>query len=139
MSTRAERFRYRGHSLEELQDLSIDEVAQLLPARRRRNLMRAGFWTHRRKIVLEKLRRSAEAAKEGERIVVKTHERSFPVIPEVIGAFVAVHNGSVFTEFKIIPDMLGHTIGEFAPSTKIVRHGAPGIGATRSSLYVPLK
>ncbi len=133
------RFRYRGKSLEELSELSLDDVAKLLPSRRRRNLMRAQFWTHRRKLLLEKLRESAESARKGDKIIVKTHERSFPVIPEILGAHVAVYNGKEFLEFQVRPEMLGYTFAEFAPSIKVVRHGSPGIGATKSSLYVPLK
>ncbi len=62
-----------------------------------------------------------------------------PILPEMVGAVVAVYNGKEFIEVEIQPQMIGHLLGEFSPSTKIVRHGAPGIGATRSSLYVPLK
>ncbi|RLE87178.1 MAG: 30S ribosomal protein S19, partial [Thermoprotei archaeon] len=34
---------------------------------------------------------------------------------------------------------IGHYLGEFAPTCKKVEHGAPGLKATRSSMYVPLK
>ncbi|MEM3466520.1 MAG: ribosomal protein S19 family protein [Candidatus Jordarchaeales archaeon] len=40
---------------------------------------------------------------------------------------------------EIRPEMIGHYLGEFALTCKKVSHGAPGIGATRSSMYVPLK
>jgi small subunit ribosomal protein S19 len=61
------------------------------------------------------------------------------VLPEMIDLTVAVHNGKDFTKVKIIPQMIGHVLGEFAPSTRKVNHGNPGIGATKSSSYVPLK
>ena len=35
--------------------------------------------------------------------------------------------------------MLGHYLGEFVITNKLVRHGKPGIGASRSSMYIPLK
>jgi small subunit ribosomal protein S19 len=35
--------------------------------------------------------------------------------------------------------MIGHYLGEFAITNKPVKHGTPGIGASRSSMYVPLK
>ena len=137
MSTR--KFRYRGYSLDELKQMSMDEVLDLLPSRRRRSLSRQEFWTPRRKKLLEDIRRAIEAQEKGERTVVRTHVRDMPILPEMVGAIVGVYNGKEFIEVEIQPQMIGHLLGEFSPSTKIVRHGAPGIGATRSSLYVPLK
>ncbi|RLG73967.1 MAG: 30S ribosomal protein S19, partial [Thermoprotei archaeon] len=40
---------------------------------------------------------------------------------------------------QITPWMIGHYLGEFSPTTRIVKHGEPGLRATRSSMYVPLK
>jgi small subunit ribosomal protein S19 len=133
------KFRYRGYSLDELKQMSMDEVLDLLPSRRRRSLSRQEFWTPRRKKLLEDIRRAIEAQEKGERNVVRTHVRDMPILPEMVGAIVGVYNGKEFIEVEIQPQMIGHLLGEFSPSTKIVRHGAPGIGATRSSLYVPLK
>ena len=39
----------------------------------------------------------------------------------------------------ILPEMIGHYLGEYAISMTRVRHGRPGIGASRSSMYIPLK
>ncbi|MCG3220850.1 MAG: 30S ribosomal protein S19 [Candidatus Heimdallarchaeota archaeon] len=137
MSSR--KFRYRGYTLEELKQMSMDEVLDLLPSKRRRSLSRQEFWTPRRKKLLEDIRRAMEGQERGEKGVVRTHVRDMPILPEMVGAVVAVYNGKEFIEVEIQPQMIGHLLGEFSPSTKIVRHGAPGIGATRSSLYVPLK
>jgi small subunit ribosomal protein S19 len=52
---------------------------------------------------------------------------------------ILVHNGKEFVQVEIKPDMIGHYLGEFAVTNKPVRHGTPGIGASRSSMYVPLK
>lgn len=119
--------------------MSMDEVLDLLPSRRRRSLSRQEFWTPRRKKLLEDIRRAMEGQERGEKVVVRTHVRDMPILPEMVGAVVAIYNGKEFIEVEIQPQMIGHLLGEFSPSTKIVRHGAPGIGATRSSLYVPLK
>ncbi len=119
--------------------MSMDEILDLLPSRRRRSLSRQEFWTPRRKKLLEDIRRAIEAQERGEKIVVRTHVRDMTILPEMVGVTVGVYNGSEFIEVEIKPQMIGHLLGEFSPSTKIVRHGAPGIGATRSSLYVPLK
>ncbi|MEM4207826.1 MAG: ribosomal protein S19 family protein, partial [Candidatus Nitrosocaldus sp.] len=44
-----------------------------------------------------------------------------------------------FVPIEIKPEMIGHYLGEYAIPNKPVKHGTPGIGASRSSLYVPLK
>lgn len=137
MSSR--KFRYRGYSLEELKQMSMDEILDLLPSRRRRSLSRQEFWTPRRKKLLEDIRRALEVKDQGDKTIVRTHVRDMPILPEMVGATIAVYNGREFLEIEIQPQMIGHLLGEFSPSTKVVRHGAPGIGATRSSLYVPLK
>ena len=137
MSSR--KFRYRGFTIEELKQKSMDEILELLPARRRRNLSRQEFWTPRRKKLLEDIRRAIEVQEKGDKVVVRTHVRDMTVLPEMVGATVAIYNGKEYIEILIQPQMIGHVFGEFSPSTKKVNHGSPGIGATRSSLYVPLK
>ncbi|KAF2069376.1 hypothetical protein CYY_006388, partial [Polysphondylium violaceum] len=61
------------------------------------------------------------------------------IVPEMIGSVVGVYNGKVFNQFEIKPEMIGHYTGEFSLSYKTVMHGRPGIGATGSSRFVPLK
>ena len=70
---------------------------------------------------------------------VKTHLRNMIIVPEMIGSVVGVHNGKVFTSVEVKADMVGHYLGEFSISYKPVRHGRPGIGATSSSKFIPLK
>ncbi|MBY8999423.1 MAG: 30S ribosomal protein S19 [Candidatus Heimdallarchaeota archaeon] len=137
MSSR--KFRYRGFTIEELKQKSMDEILELLPARRRRNLSRQEFWTPRRKKLLEDIRSAIESQESEDKVVVRTHVRDMTVLPEMVGATVAIYNGKEFIEILIQPPMIGHVFGEFSPTTKKVNHGSPGIGATRSSLYVPLK
>jgi small subunit ribosomal protein S19 len=129
-------FMYRGLTLNQLQSMSMDEFINLLPARQRRSLHR-GLQAQQR-ILLEKIRRSKEGAKK-EVSPVKTHVRNMIVLPEMVGIALQVHNGKEFIEVQIKPEMIGHYLGEFAISNKPVRHGTPGIGASRSSMYVPLK
>ena len=57
----------------------------------------------------------------------------------MIGLKVGVYNGKEFVTVEIKPQMIGHYLGEFSLTRKRVQHGSPGIGATRSSKYVPLK
>jgi len=122
-------FKYKGKTLEELQKMPLEEFAKLLPARQRRSLKR-GFTVQQKKL-LERIRKKGKP--------VKTHVRSMIIIPEMIGKRVLVHNGKEWVAVDIRPEMLGHRLGEFAPTRKRVIHSAPGVGATRSSKFLPLK
>ncbi len=130
-------FAYRGCTLEQLQNMSMDEFITLLPARQRRSLHR-GLKPEQR-ILLEKLRKIKEVAKKGGEEAVKTHVRTMIILPEMVGLTLLVHNGKEFVSVAIKPEMIGHYLGEFAVTNKPVKHGTPGIGASRSSMYVPLK
>ncbi|PSQ44842.1 30S ribosomal protein S19 [Halobacteriales archaeon SW_7_68_16] len=128
-------FTYRGHTLDELQEMSIDEVAELLPARQRRTIERGLSVEH------EKLLESAREATEEETAndPIRTHLRDIPVLPEMVGLTFAVHTGQSFERVAVEPEMLGHYLGEFQLTRTDVEHGQAGIGATRSSKFVPLK
>lgn len=128
------KFTYRGYTLEELQKLPLDDFAMLLPSRQRRSLLR-GF-TPKQKKLIEKIRK---ARASGNDAPIRTHCRDMVIIPEMVGLKFAVHNGKEFFVVEIKPEMIGHRLGEFALTRKRVIHGTPGIGATRSSMYVPLK
>ncbi len=130
-------FSYRGHSLNSLTGMSMDEFITLLPSRQRRSLQRG--LTPEQRILLEKLREAKEAQKLGKEAIIKTHVRDLIILPEMVGAKIQVHNGKEFVAMEIKPEMIGHYLGEFAITNKPVRHGTPGIGASRSSMYVPLK
>jgi len=130
-------FAYRGHTLEEVQGMSMDEFIRLLPSRQRRSLQRG--LTPEQRIFLENIRKAKEVLKTGEKIVVKTHARDMVILPEMVGTRILVHNGKEFVAVDVAPEMIGHYLGEFAVTNKPVKHGTPGIGASRSSMYVPLK
>jgi small subunit ribosomal protein S19 len=61
------------------------------------------------------------------------------VLPEFVGRKIAVYNGKEFQEVLIQQEMIGHYLGEFALTRKPVKHTGPGVGATRSSKFMPLK
>jgi small subunit ribosomal protein S19 len=130
-------FTYRGHTIEELQGMSMDEFIKLLPSRQRRSLQR-GLNAGQRTL-LENIRRAQKGQNEVEKVVTKTHARDMIILPEMVGATILIHNGKDFTPVEIVPEMIGCYLGEFAITNKPVRHGSPGIGASRSSMYVPLK
>jgi small subunit ribosomal protein S19 len=130
-------FMYRGHNLNSLLGMSMDEFINLLPSRQRRSLQRG--LTPEQRILLEKMREAQEVRKKGKDVTIKTHVRDLVILPEMVGVKILVHNGKEFLPVEIKPEMIGHCLGEFAITNKPVRHGTPGIGASRSSMYVPLK
>jgi small subunit ribosomal protein S19 len=130
-------FSYRGYSLSSLIGMSMDEFINLLPSRQRRSLQRG--LTPEQRILLEKLREAKEAQKQGKEVNLKTHVRDLIILPEMVGIKIQIHNGKEFVNVEMKPEMIGHYLGEFAITNKPVRHGTPGIGASRSSMYVPLK
>ncbi len=118
--------------------MSMDEFISLLSSRQRRSLQR-GLSVEQRKL-LERIREVKELNERGDAAKpVKTHARDMIILPEMIGVTIHVHNGKEFTPVIIGPEMVGHYLGEFAVTNKPVKHGTPGIGASRSSMYVPLK
>lgn len=122
---------YRGKTLDEMQKMSIEEFIELLPARERRSIKR-GF-TEIEKKLLKTLR---DKPKD---VFIKTHVRDMIIIPEMVGRKFGIYNGKEFVSVEITQEMLGHRLGEFALTRKKVQHSGPGMGATRSSKYVPLK
>ncbi len=124
-------FSYRGMTLDELKKLSIDELLPFLPSRIRRTLKRG--LTEKQ----DKLLKDIEKASTGD--MIRTHCRDMIILPNFIGHIIHVHNGKEFQRVDIQPDMIGHYLGEFALSRSKVKHTGPGVGATRSSKYMPLK
>ncbi len=122
-------FTYRGKTLEDLKKLTPDEFALLVPARQRRTLQRGLSEDHKK--LLHKVR-----IKDPN---IRTHLRDMIVLPEMIGLKIAIHSGKEFVPVDIIPEMVGHYFGEYVMTRKKVSHGAAGIGATRSSKFIPLK
>jgi small subunit ribosomal protein S19 len=123
-------FQYRGRTVEELKAMSMDEFITILPSRMRRSLRRG--LTNEQRIILERLRKNDEKP-------IRTHSRDMIVLPEMIGKSLFVHSGNEFIEVRVNEKMVGHYLGEFVITNKPVRHGKPGIGASRSSMYIPLK
>ena len=125
---RKEEFTYRGLKVEELKKLNMDEMMALLPSRQRRRLKRGLTKDHRR--LLSRVK---------DRDVVRTHLRDMIVLPEMVGKTIEIYNGKTFTRVEIIPEMVGHYLGEYSLTRSRVSHGSAGVGATRSSKFVPLK
>ncbi len=128
-------FTYRGHTLDELQEMELDEVAELLPARQRRSIKRGLSYEHQQLLANAREAGEEETANDP----IRTHLRDMPILPAMVDVTFAVHNGQSFERVKVEPEMLGHYLGEFQLTRNSVEHGQAGIGATRSSKFVPLK
>lgn len=129
-------FLYRGYSFSQLEQMPMDEFVRLLPSKFRRKLNR-GFTPEHRKL-LETIRAMKKSG-EAQSTPLKTHARDMLILPEMVGVNLAVHSGKEFVNITVIQQMIGHLLGEFVITNKKVLHGNPGIGASRSSMYVPLK
>jgi len=125
----AKEYTYRGKTVEELKKMSLDEFAKLVPSRERRKIKRG--LTDIEKNLLESVK-----ANENN---INTHARDMIILPEMIGKSIKIHNGKEWVEITVLPEMLGHRLGEFSMTRKSVRHSSPGIGATRSSASLSVK
>ncbi|MDX1372327.1 MAG: 30S ribosomal protein S19 [Nitrososphaeraceae archaeon] len=131
-------FKFRGYDKEQLKSLSIESILPLFNARQRRSLnKRVGKYMNDQK---RKLREEIKLAREGKlKSKLKTHVRDMIILPDMVGLLISIHNGKEFYDVTIKPEMVGHYLGEYAITNKRVQHGSPGVGSSRSSLYVPLK
>ncbi len=127
---RKKEFTFQGFTMEELLKMPMDEVLLLLPSRSRRSYKRG--LNSEEQVFVDRLM-------AGNKPVLKTHRREIVILPSFVGKKVAVYNGKQYMEFEIKPEMMGHYLGEFAPTRGSVKHSGPGVGATRSSKFMPLK
>jgi len=125
---RKEEFLYRGRKMADLAKLSIEELAGLFPARQRRSIKR-GLAKENKKLLANLKNKDS----------VRTHIRNMIILPDMVGKSIEIYNGKSFEKVEVMPEMIGHYFGEFAMTRSRVQHGAAGVGATRSSKYVPLK
>ncbi len=72
----------------------------------------------------EKLLKKAQASKtSGGKTKIKTWSRSSTILPDFVGLTFMVHNGMKFVEVFVTEEMVGHKLGEFARTTKFIKHG----------------
>jgi len=129
---RKREFTYRGYTLDEIKAMTLQEVIELLPSRPRRTYHRG--LDEQQATFVDRLRGAA-----WDQTALRTHCRDVPILPDFVGKKVSIHNGKAFETVEIKPEMIGHYLGEFAMTRKVVKHSGPGVGATRSSKFMPLK
>jgi len=126
---------WRGKKIEELKTLDMSEFMILVDSRARRSLKR-GF----DKKLMKQMDKYLEKTKDGNyQKPIRTHLRDTIVIPKMLGIKFAVYRGNKFEDVEIVPNMLGHYLGEFVLTRKRLQHGKAGIGATRSSTALKTK
>ena len=113
------KFTYRGVDLDQLLDMNNEGLMELFTCRIRRKFSRG--LKRKPMALIKKLRKKKKAAPVNEKPdVVKTHLRNMVVVPEMTGSIVGVYNGKVFTQVEIKPEMIGHYLGEFSISYKVI-------------------
>ena len=132
------KFSYRGNDLKKLIDMNMDELSQQLRSRQRRKLRRKMGSKYAR--FINKLLEAKKHTGTGEKpAAVKTHLRDCIVLPSMVQSVINIHKGNGYSNIEVKPEMIGYYLGEFAITYKRVSHGKPGVGATHSSKFVPIK
>lgn len=120
-------FTYKGRTIEELKQLDVREFAKYLRARSRRTVLRNFHeiekFVNRSKVKLEKDK------------AIKTHQRDLVIVPQMVGMKISIYNGQRFIPVQITGEMLGHKLGEFAPTRGRITHGKAGVGATKGTKH----
>lgn len=73
--------------------------------------------------VNERLQKKVSAMSPGDKTVLKVWDRSGTITPEMVGFTFGVHNGKAHAAVYVTENMVGHKLGEFAPTRKFVSHG----------------
>ena len=129
---------YRGKDIGKLIEMNMDQLSQELRSRQRRRLRRKMGKKYGR--FIKKLMDVKKHTAQGEKpAAVKTHLRDCIVLPTMVQSVINIHNGKGYNSIEVKPEMIGYYLGEFAMTYKKVSHGKPGVGATHSSKFVPIK
>jgi small subunit ribosomal protein S19 len=70
-----------------------------------------------------KLLNKLSRLKQRDKTVIKTWSRASTITPEMVGFTIGVHNGKTHLPVFIVENMVGHKLGEFAPTRKFIKHG----------------
>jgi len=120
-------FTYRGMTIDELKKLEVREFAKYATSREKRSILRnfqkIEDFLNRAKIKVEKGKK------------LRTHQREIIIVPGMVGMQISVYSGNNFIPVLITGEMLGHRLGEFAPTRAKIKHGSAGVGATKGSKH----
>ena len=127
MEIKKKEFKYRGKTLEELEKLDVREFTKLLKSRGRRTALRQ--FQNIENFVKKAKNNTAKNKK------IRTHDRYLIIVPELVGLKIQIYNGMNFIPLEITGEMLGHRLGEFAPTRSRVAHTKSGVGATKGTKH----
>ncbi len=69
------------------------------------------------------MKKVIEAQNTQKKNIIKTWSRRSTVVPEMVGLTITVHNGKKFVPVFVTENMVGHKLGEFAPTRQFFGHG----------------
>lgn len=71
----------------------------------------------------ERILKKLQSVHKGGKTVIKVWNRAAVITPEMVGYTFGVHNGREHIKVNIVEEMVGHRLGEFAPTRKFIKHG----------------
>nr|BAS01562.1 ribosomal protein S15 [Lotharella vacuolata] len=135
---------YKGKKFKKLIKFNITELYDLLDSRRKRKISRCAARLKLKKRhrlyeqnFVSKFKKITSAGTDTKSL--KTHIRNFIIFPVFVNRKFLIYSGKSFIKIDIKVDMIGSYLGEYSPTYTKVQHGAPGIGASHSSRFIPLK
>lgn len=123
------KFTYQGVDLDDLKTMPLCDLKELFPSSFRRHVNR-GFSEEEHMLI-----KQAERGESG----IRTQCRNMMILPIMVGNIIGVHNGCNYVEIDVKPEMIGRRFKDLVPTKTSKAHGKPGVGATSSSKFVPLK
>lgn len=87
--------------------------------------------------IADHLLKKVSKLRPGDKTVVKTWSRASQITPAMVGFTFAVHNGKDFVQVRVVENMVGHRLGEFAPTRKFVRHAGKAALAAAAPAAAP--
>lgn len=123
------KFTYQGVELEKLCNMKISDLKPLFPSALRRHLKR-GFCQEEYDLIKQCQSNATN---------IQTKCRNMMVLPCMFKKFIDIHNGCQHIQLEIKPEMIARRFKDLVPTKTSQAHGKPGVGATSSSKFVPLK
>jgi len=127
MDMQKKSFNFRGNKIEDLMKLETREFAKLVNSKNRRSILR-NFQKIENFVSRAKVKLSKNKS-------IRTHKRDLVITPAMIDMKISVYNGQKFIPIVIIPEMLGHRLGEFSLTRAKINHGKAGVGATKGTKH----
>jgi small subunit ribosomal protein S19 len=128
-----ERIAFKGKLPDATAAMTNEEFIRLIKSRARRYIKRNSLQYR------DLMERVKESKASGNKKPIRTHTRETVIFPAFVGLEFDVYDGKVFQKVHVTAPMVGHRLGEFAPTTKRVQHSSPGIKATRGSKFLSVK